>query len=261
MTTGAGHYTGLTRSDVCIMRVIIVDDEDLARSVVREYLANRPDIQIVGECSNGFDAVKAITDLKPDLVFLDIQMPKLNGFEVLDLLEVKPRVIFVTAYDSYAIRAFEVHAVDYLLKPFSRERFEKSVERVTGDPAAAPSDAFDNLIRTTRALTSPIERILVRDGNRVHVIPAAMVDHIEAQDDYVTIHSGGKKYLKLERLSELEAVLDPERFLRIHRSHIVNLERISRLETYAKDSRIVVLADGTKLPVSRSGYEKLRGLL
>ena len=249
------------RSGNPTMRVIIVDDEDLARGIVREYLASHPDIRIVGECSNGFDAVKAITESKPDLLFLDIQMPKLNGFEVLDLLDPRPRVIFVTAYDSYAIKAFEVNAIDYLLKPFSRERFEKALLRVAGEEGGEPPDAIDNLIRSTRSLNAPIERILVRDGSRVHVIPSPMVDHIEAQDDYVSIHSGGKKYLKLERLSDLEASLDPKRFVRIHRSHIVNIERLIRLETYAKDSRIVVLNDGTKLPVSRPGYEKLKGLL
>ena len=243
------------------MRVIIVDDEDLARGIIREYLASHPDIQVIGECSNGFDAVKAISESAPDLLFLDVQMPKLNGFEVLDLLAVKPRVVFVTAYDFYAIKAFEVNAVDYLLKPFSRERFEQALLRVAGRTVGEPPDAVDNLIRDIRRHHAPLERILVRDGSRVHVIPAPMVDHIEAQDDYVAIHSGGRKYLKLERLSEMEKTLDPDRFVRIHRSHIVNIERLVRLETYAKDSRIVVLSDGTKLPVSRSGYEKLRGLL
>jgi len=243
------------------MRVIVVDDEDLARGIVREYLAFHQNVQIIAECSNGFEAVKAIAELKPDLVFLDIQMPKLNGFEVLDLLDVRPRVIFVTAYDSYAIRAFEVDAIDYLLKPFSRDRFDAALLRATGEAGNEPHDAVDNLLRNTRARNTPLERILVRDGSRVHVIPTPMVDHIEAQDDYVSIHSGGKKYLKLERLSELETSLDPKLFVRIHRSHIVNIERLARLETYAKDSRIVVLNDGTKLPVSRSGYEKLKGLL
>jgi two-component system LytT family response regulator len=243
------------------MRVIVVDDEVLARGIVREYLAFHPDVQIIGECSNGFEAVKAIDELKPELVFLDIQMPKLNGFEVLDLLDVRPRVIFVTAYDSYAIRAFEVNAIDYLLKPFSRDRFDAALLRATGEAGSEPHDAINNLLRNTRARNTPLERILVRDGSRVHVIPAPMVDYIEAQDDYVSIHSGGKKYLKLERLSELETSLDPKLFVRIHRSHIVNIERLARLETYAKDSRIVVLNDGTKLPVSRSGYEKLKRLL
>jgi len=244
-----------------MMRVIIIDDEDLARGIVREYLAPHADIQIIAECSNGFDAVRAIAELKPDLVFLDVQMPKLNGFEVLDLLDVKPRVIFVTAYDSYAIKAFEVNAIDYLLKPYSRERFEKALVRVAGETLVESSDALANLTRNARSRAVPLERILVRDGSRVHVIPAPMVDHIEAQDDYVTIHSRGKKYLKLERLSELETALDPKQFVRIHRSHIVNIERLVRLETYAKDSRLVVLSDGTKLPVSRSGYEKLKAFL
>ena len=244
-----------------MMHVIIVDDEDLARGIVREYLASSPGVRIIAECSNGFDAVKAISELRPDLVFLDVQMPKLNGFEVLDLLDVKPKVIFVTAYDSYALKAFEVNAVDYLLKPFSRERFDRALLRAAGEGAEGHPDALDDLLRSTRSQSAPLERILVRDGTRVHVIPAPMVDHIEAQDDYVTIHSGGKKYLKLERLSELETALDPARFVRIHRSHIVNIDRLSRLETYAKDSRIVVLTDGTKLPMSRSGYEKLKGLL
>jgi len=243
------------------MRVMIVDDEDLARGIVREYLASFPGFEIIGECSNGFDAVQAILELKPDLAFLDVQMPKLNGFEVLSLLDVRPKVIFVTAYDSYAIKAFEVNAIDYLLKPFSRERFGEALKRVTGMAAAAGHDDLDTLIRSTRLPAAPLERILVRDGTRVHVIPAASVDHIEAQDDYVTIFTAGKKYLKLERLSDLESSLDGRRFVRVHRSHIVNIDRLVRLETYAKDSRIVILTDGTRLPVSRSGYEKLRGLL
>jgi two-component system LytT family response regulator len=243
------------------MRVIIVDDEDLARKIIREYIAFSPGVQIVAECSNGFEAVKAIAELKPDLVFLDVQMPKLNGFEVLDLLDVRPGVIFVTAYDSYAIKAFEINAIDYLLKPFSRERFESALLRAAGPSGDDGTGSLDNLIRDARPHAAPLERILVRDGTRVHVIPAPAVDHIEAQDDYVTIHSGGKKYLKLERLSELETALDRRQFVRIHRSHIINIERVARLETYAKESRIVVLVDGTKLPVSRAGYEKLRGLL
>ena len=180
------------RSGNPTMRVIIVDDEDLARGIVREYLASHPDIRIVGECSNGFDAVKAITESKPDLLFLDIQMPKLNGFEVLDLLDPRPRVIFVTAYDSYAIKAFEVNAIDYLLKPFSRERFEKALLRVAGEEGGEPPDAIDNLIRSTRSLNAPIERILVRDGSRVHVIPSPMVDHIEVRTTTSRFIPGGK---------------------------------------------------------------------
>ena len=243
------------------MRAIVVDDEDLARGIVREYLASYPDIQVIAECSNGFDAVRAIAELKPDLLFLDIQMPKLNGFEVLDLLDVRPRVIFVTAYDSYAIRAFEVNAIDYLLKPFSRDRFEKALLRVTGRTGDEPSDAIDNLIRNARSLNAPLERILVRDGSRVHVIPAPMVDYIEAQDDYIAIKSDGKTHLKQERMAELEKELDATKFVRVHRSTILNLERIARIELYAKDSRMAILKDGTKLLISRTGYDKLKGLL
>ena len=244
-----------------MINVLIVDDEDLARSILREYLAPHSDVRIVGECADGFEGVRAVAELRPDLVFLDIQMPKLDGFEVLELLDVKPRIIFVTAYDAYAIRAFEVNAVDYLLKPFSRERFEKALGRVTAGPDTHALNALESLHRGIRSSGGPLERILVRDGSRVHVIPVAAVDHIEAQDDYVAIHSGGRTYLKLERLSELASALDPGRFVRVHRSHIVNIDRLTRVEIYAKDSRIVILSDGTRLPVSRSGYEKLKALL
>ena len=240
------------------MRVMIVDDEDLARAVIREYVAGYPGAEIAGECSNGFDAVRAIAELKPDLVFLDIQMPKLNGFEVLELLEERPKVIFVTAYDAYAVRAFDVNAVDYLLKPFSRERFDAAMQRAAGEETAG---AFDRLVHEARRHAAPLERILVRDGTQVHVIPVGQIEHIDAQDDYVMIHAAGKKYIKLERLAELAETLDPKRFVRIHRSHILNIEKLARLETYAKDSRIAVLAGGTKLPVSRAGYVKLKEFL
>jgi len=240
------------------MRIMIVDDEDLARAVIREYLSSHTGTEIVAECTNGFDAVRSITEMKPDLVFLDIQMPKLNGFEVLDLLEERPKIIFVTAYDSYAVRAFEVNAVDYLLKPFSRDRFDAAMQR-----AAAGGDAggLDRLVHETRRQGAPLERILVRDGTQVHVIPVGQIEHIDAQDDYVMIHAGGRKFIKLETLAELEGTLDPKRFVRIHRSHILNIEKLARLETYARDSRIAVCAGGAKLPVSRSGYEKLKEFL
>lgn len=243
------------------MRAIIVDDEDLARAVVREHLASHADVQVVAECPNGFEAVKAVTELTPDLLFLDVQMPKLNGFEVLELLEPPPAVIFVTAYDSYALRAFEVHAVDYLLKPFSAERFEEALERARRRITAPAQPGLAAIVASRRTETVPLERILVRDGTNVHVLPVGTIDYIEARDDYVAIHTGGKTHLKQERLAFLETVLDPSRFVRIHRSSILNIERLARLETYAKDSLIAVLKDGTKLQVSRSGHEKLRELL
>jgi two-component system LytT family response regulator len=243
------------------IRTVIVDDEPLARSVVREFLATHRDIEIVGECANGFEAVKAITEQTPDLVFLDVQMPKLNGFEVLELIDETPAVIFVTAYDTYALRAFEVHAVDYLLKPFSRERMDDALERAKERLKNNAVQSLAPVIAAARAADFPLQRLLVRDGSKVHIIPVDKIDCIRAQDDYVSITSGGKTYLKQDRLADLAANLDPGRFVRIHRSSIVNVEQLARIEIYAKDSRIAILRSGTKLPVSRSGYEKLKGLL
>jgi two-component system LytT family response regulator len=243
------------------IQTIIVDDEKLARSIIREYLAEHAEIEIVSECSNGFEAVKAITELKPQLTFLDVQMPKLNGFEVLELIEADLAVIFVTAYEQYAVKAFEVHAVDYLLKPFSKERFDEALERAKDKLERNEYFPQLDLINAVRTKGETVERILVRDGTRVFVIPAGDIDFIEAQDDYVSIRAVGKSHLKKQRLSDLQSLLDPKRFVRIHRSTILNIERLSRLELYAKDSRMAILKDGTKLQVSRSGYDKLKDLL
>jgi two-component system LytT family response regulator len=243
------------------LRTVVIDDEDLARSIVREYLSSHQDVEIVAECSNGFEAVKAITELKPDLLFLDVQMPKLDGFEVLELVDQHPAVIFVTAYDQYAVRAFEVHAVDYLLKPFGKKRFDEALALARQKIARRESVPLSDVVAAARPKDLPLERLLVRDGSRVHVIAVEKLDFVEAQDDYVALKSEGKTHLKQQRLSELEALLDPKRFVRIHRSYILNVERLARLELYAKDSRMAILKDGTKLPVSRAGYEKLKGLL
>jgi two-component system, LytTR family, response regulator len=250
------------------LRVIIVDDEELARALLREYLGSSADVEILAECANGFEAVKAIAENKPELVFLDVQMPKLDGFEVLELMDKQVAVIFVTAYDEYAMRAFDQHAVDYLLKPFSLERFQTALERARqrmGEKAssqapAAKSSAVD-LTRAARPPQEFLQRIVVKDGSRVHIIPVERLDYAEAQDDYVSLHSQGKSYLKEQTISSLEAALDPERFVRVHRSVIVNLERIEKIEPYAKDSRVAVLTDGSQVPVSRAGYERLRSLL
>jgi two-component system, LytTR family, response regulator len=240
---------------------VIVDDEELARAVLREYLAEHPDIEIVAECSNGFEAVKRVSELSPDLLFLDIQMPKLNGFEVLELIGPGPAVVFVTAYDQYALRAFEVHAVDYLLKPFTPERLSEALDRTRQRMERKEASPVPDLVKQARASAKPMERILVKDGSRVHVIPLEKVDYIEAQDDYVGIKSGGKEYLKQDTMTELESLLPPERFIRIHRSYILNIDRLARLEPYATDSRVAVLSDGTQLPVSRAGYARLKPLL
>jgi len=239
------------------LTAVIVDDEELARYYLRELLAALPGIRVVGECANGFEAVKAVAEASPDLLFLDVQMPKLDGFEVLELIDADraPAVIFVTAYDQYAMRAFDAHAVDYLLKPFDAARLARAVER------ARERVGSRRLPREVVAAARPAgerpQRIVVKDGARVHVIPIAKLDYAEAQDDYVALHSEGKSYLKQQPIGELEAALDPAVFVRIHRSAIVNLERVARIEPYAKDSRIAILRDGTRLPVSRSGYTRL----
>ena len=235
-------------------KAVVVDDEELARAFLVEMLKRHPDFAVAAECANGFEAVKAIAEIKPDLVFLDIQMPKLDGFEVLELIEPPPAVICVTAYDQYAMRAFDAHAVDYLLKPFSAERFDTALERARSrlreNRPMAPA-------ATLRPPESRLERIVVRDGARVHIIPLEKLDYAEAQDDYVALHSAGKSYLKQQTIAQLEAQLDPARFVRIHRSCLVNLERLTRIEPYGKDSRLAILADGARLPVSRSGYARL----
>lgn len=240
------------------MRVIIVDDEELARGVVREYLAAHEGIEIVAECVNGFDAVKAITELEPDLVFLDIQMPRLDGFEVVELAGRKPRYIFVTAFDNYALKAFDIHAVDYLLKPFSQQRFNEALEHARA--RIGSGGALGALVSGAAQRNTPLARVLIRDGARVQVVAADSIDYIEAQDDYVRISAGGKSWLKGQRLSELENQLDPQAFLRIHRSYIVNIEAVSRIEQSGKDSHTAILKDGTRIPVSRSGYQKVRNL-
>ena len=242
-------------------RAIIVDDEELARSIIREYLAGHPEINIVAECSNGFEAVKAVTELKPDLLFLDVQMPKLNGFEVLELVESDLVVVFITAYEQYAVKAFEVHAVDYLLKPFSKERFDESLGRAMEKLERREFPPPQEILSSARPQGETVERVLVRDGSRVFVIPAEKIDYIEAQDDYIAIRSEGKTHLKKQRLSDVQALLDPARFVRVHRSYILNLDRLARLELYAKDSRVAILKDGTQLQVSRSGYERLKEML
>src|SRR5450830_893280 len=231
------------------MRVIIVDDEMLARGVVREYLAEHPDVEIVAECANGFEAVKAITELSPDLVFLDIQMPKLDGFEVAELAGSKTRYIFATAFDQYAIKAFEFHALDYMLKPFSQQRFDQALSHARSNLGAS-GDAVEKIVREAAGRNKPVGRVLIRDGAKVHVINAEKIEHVEAQDDYVQIRSEGKSYLKNQRMSELEEQLDAQQFLRIHRSYIVNIAFVDRIEQATKDSHVAVLKDGSRVPIS-----------
>jgi len=243
------------------LRVVIVDDEPLARAMVRQCIAAHPGVDVVAECANGFEAVKAVTELAPDLLFLDVQMPKLSGFEVLELIGRDVAVIFTTAYDQYALRAFEVHAVDYLLKPFGEQRFAEALSRARERLAAKDSLPVDALVSEARPTQEPLERVLIRDGSKVHVLPVDRIDYVEAQDDYVCFKSDGKSYLKDQTLGSVEASLDPARFVRVHRSYLLNIDRIARVELYAKDSRVAILRDGTRLPVSRAGYARLGRLL
>jgi two-component system LytT family response regulator len=245
-----------------MIRVVIVDDEAPARELLREYLSADDDCEIVAECANGFEAVKAVAQHDPDLLLLDIQMPKLDGFEVLELLDRSPIVVFVTAHDEHALRAFEVHALDYLLKPFSQERFGQVLERVkrtAGHHDRSPV-AVGGMAASLRA--RPLQRVVVRgDDGAIQVVPVARLDYAEAADDAILIATGGTKLRKQQPIGELAQQLDPARFVRIHRAYLVNIERIEKIELYAKDSRIAILRDGTRLPVSRSGYQRLRELL
>ena len=243
------------------LRVAVVDDEEPARVLLREYLGRDGAVEVVAECRNGFEAVKAVNELAPDLLFLDIQMPKLNGFEVLELLGRDVPVVFVTAFDEHAIRAFEVHAVDYLLKPISPERVTVALERARERIESRTPMPAAELAEAGRPKDAPLSRVLVRQGPRVHVISAEKLDWVEAQDDYVSLNSEGKAYLKQQTMTDLERQLDSSRFVRIHRSYLLNVDRLARIETEGGEPREVVLVDGTRLPLSRSGHQRIKSRL
>ncbi len=245
-----------------MIRAMIVDDEELARQIVREFLHSEPDIEVIAECGNGFDAVKSAVELHPDLLILDVQMPKLDGFEVLELIDRETAVVFVTAFDQYAMKAFDAAAVDYLLKPFSADRFRTAVERVRrrlADKKPRPEAA--ELSTAARGPEQYLTRLVVRDGSRVHIIPVEKLDYAEAQDDYVELHSGAKSYLKQQAMASLQSSLDPSEFVRVHRSFLVNIERVSKIEPHTKDTRLAVLRDGKQIPISRAGYTRLKALM
>jgi two-component system LytT family response regulator len=241
--------------------VLIVDDEAPARSILSEMLSAHPGVRVLGECANGFEAVKAASELSPDVVFLDIEMPKLDGFEVLELLPPDVAVVFVTAYDSYALKAFEVHAVDYVLKPFRPERLASALERARERVRKGARVDVPGIAAAARPPGTHVSRIVVKDGTRVHVIPADRLDLAEAQDDYVRLKSAGKSYLKQQTIGSLAASLDPDRFVRVHRSYVLNVDRLARLDLYSKGSYAAVLDDGSRIPVSREGHARLKALL
>lgn len=247
----------MSRHDEAPLRVAIVDDEELARRVLREYLSGMPDVEVVAECANGFEAVKAVADLAPDLLVLDVQMPKLNGFEVLELVSRDVAVIFATAHDEYAIRAFEVHAVDYLMKPFSAERLSAAVTRARERLARRDPAPLAALSAAVRPAAASATRVLIREGARVDVLPVEQIDFVQAQDDYVSYAAKGRRYLKEQTLAEVEASLDPARFVRVHRSYVINLDRLTRVDLDDRENRVALLSTGDRIPVSRSGHARL----
>jgi two-component system LytT family response regulator len=243
------------------MKAIIIDDEPLARLIIKEYLQAYKEIDIVAECGDGFEGLKSIQQYQPDLIFLDIQMPKITGFEMLELIDQPTAIIFTTAYDEYAIKAFEANAIDYLLKPFSKERFDKAIQKFTDQSGSVIKDVPKLLLQT--AVNSPVQnnRIVVKNGNKIKIIPAADILYLEAADDYVKIHTKEAAYLKNKTMGFFEETLDQALFVRCHRSYIVNVQEVTRIDQNEKDSHIALLRSGIKIPVSRNGYTKLKIVL
>ena len=245
-----------------MIKAIIIDDERLARSLVKEYLSNHADIEIIKECNDGFEGLKAIQEHQPDLIFLDIQMPKINGFEMLELIDQPPAVIFTTAYDEYAIKAFDNHAVDYLLKPFSKERFDKAIEKwKTISKRNENTTALKHVMDTVSNAPLQRERIVVKSGSSIIVIPVNDILYLEAADDFVKIFTRKGHWLKNKTMAHFEQQLNATQFIRVHRSYIVNISEITRLEPYEKDSHILLLKSGEKIPVSKTGMSKLKEVL
>lgn len=242
------------------VRIIIIDDETPAREIIKHYLAEVEGIEIIAECSDGFSGLKSISSLKPDLVFLDIQMPRLTGIEMVEVMTERPQIIFITAYDQYAIRAFELNAVDYLMKPFQKRRFLEAVSKAIGKIHDGKNDTkpASQLLSKRPEPDAPINRFVVRKGNAISLIPVEQVRYIEAQDDYIMIYYSEGKVLKQQTMKYCEDNLPPKDFVRVHRSYIVNVAEIKKIEPYGKDNHVVILNSGDKIPVSRSGYQQLR---
>jgi two-component system LytT family response regulator len=243
------------------MTALIIDDEPLARLIVKEYLMAYPQVELLQECSDGFEGLKAIQHHKPDLIFLDIQMPKITGFEMLELAENPPAVIFTTAFDEYAIHAFEAHAVDYLLKPFSKERFDKAIQKWLGEKQKPVQNNTDVLLEDVALSPAQKNRIVVKTGSKIKIIPVHEINYLEAADDYVKIYTAEGGFLKNKTMTYFEQLLDGGGFVRSHRSYIINVQQITRIDVYEKDSHVALLKTGEKIPVSKNGYVKLRTVL
>jgi two-component system LytT family response regulator len=244
------------------MKAILIDDEPLARLIVKEYLQRYQQVEIVAECNDGFEGLKAIQQYQPDLIFLDIQMPKITGFEMLELIEQPPAVIFTTAYDEYAIKAFEAHAVDYLLKPFSKERFDKAVQKYLeqqNNIAEKPLPA--QLLESASQTPAQSQRVVIKIGSKIKIIPVQDIFYLEAADDFVKIYTAEGSFLKNKTMSFFEQTLDIQHFVRTHRSYIINVQQVTRIDVNEKDSHLALLKMGAKIPVSRSGYAKLKTVL
>lgn len=258
---------GNVSTTFCTMQTItalIIDDEEPARNLIKSYLAGYDEIKLLGECRDGYEGFRMIQELRPDLIFLDVQMPKLTGFELLEILDVPPAVIFTTAFDEFAIKAFEMNAVDYLLKPFSQARFDAALQKAAikiGAKSETENDAIARLVKTVSEKDAFLERIVVRSNNRIHIIPVDQIVYFEAEDDYVMIYTRDRKYLKQLTMKYLEEHLDPQDFVRIHRSAIVRVDEVEKLEHYAHDNYIAIMKNGAKLRVSDTGYRKLKEVL
>ncbi|CAN5491102.1 LytTR family DNA-binding domain-containing protein [soil metagenome] len=243
------------------MKAIIIDDEPLARSIVKEYLQQHPEIELLQECNDGFEGVKAINQHQPDLIFLDIQMPKINGFELLELIDNPPQVIFTTAFEEYAIKAFETHAVDYLLKPFSKDRFDKALQKLAQQQQKTHTEKTKEILEHVSKSPSQSNRVVLKDGGKIKIIPVTQIQYLEAADDYVKVHTAEGAFLKKKTMQFFEDSLAAFHFVRVHRSYIINTQLITRIDAHEKDNHLVLLSSGVRVPVSKQGYTKLREVL
>ena len=244
-----------------MIKAVIIDDEPLAREVVKEYLLNFPQITIMQECNDGFEGLKAIQQHQPDIIFLDIQMPKITGFEMLELVENMPAVIFTTAFEEHAIRAFEVHAVDYLLKPFSNDRFDKAVQKWLDQFQTAPVASTTALLETAAATPLQSNRVVIKINGKIKIIPVQDIHYLEAADDYVKIFTQEGNFLKNKTMSFFEKMLDPQQFTRVHRSYILNINQVTRIDPYEKENHLAILRSGARVLVSKTGYPRLKSAL
>jgi two-component system, LytTR family, response regulator len=242
-------------------KAIIIDDEPLSREIIKAYLKSFPEIEVMQECGDGFEGVRAIQQHKPDLIFLDIQMPKITGFEMLELVEQKPSVIFITAYDAFAIKAFEANAIDYLLKPVAEERFQTAILKWKSKIVPTSPEPVERVLSEMSTTNAQQGRVVVKTGSKVKIIPVHEIIYLEADDDFVKIHTQEGAFLKNKTMSFYEQSLDAAQFVRVHRSYILHINQIAKIEPYQKETHMAILRDGKQIPVSKTGYVKLKAIL